>query len=294
MNSLVIQPTSFQELQTYAQLIASSSFCPNAMKGKAGDVLIAIQMGGEVGLSPIQALQNIAVINGKPSIYGDAAMALVQAHPACEDVVEDFCEDTMTATCTVTRKGQKPHTSVFSQKDAEKAKLWGKAGPWTQYTKRMLQMRARGFALRDKFPDALKGLITQEEAQDYPTTVTFSDKPPIKEPQPLSADEETFSLTEGQVKKAEEEQEPIEEDNELIPEIEIIGDKKQPIATKYVEGKDLDTFKDWLKRDGLTQKWTKEQLKKIDIEGIDFIPYQSADSILNRLLRAWQKKGQVK
>ena len=98
MNNLVIQPTTFGELTTYAELIAKSSFCPTAMKGKAGDVLIAIQMGGEVGLSPVQSLQNIAVINGKPSIYGDAAMALVQAHPACEDVVEDFQEDTMTAT----------------------------------------------------------------------------------------------------------------------------------------------------------------------------------------------------
>jgi hypothetical protein len=32
----------------------------------------------------------------------------------------------------------------------------------------MLQMRARGFALRDAFPDVLKGLITAEEAQDMP------------------------------------------------------------------------------------------------------------------------------
>jgi hypothetical protein len=37
----------------------------------------------------------------------------------------------------------------------------------------MLAMRARGFALRDAFPDVLKGLITAEEAQDYPA----EDKP---------------------------------------------------------------------------------------------------------------------
>ena len=48
-----------------------------------------------------------------------------------------------------------------------KAGLWAKSGPWTQYPKRMMQMRARGFALRDKFADALGGLITVEEAQDY-------------------------------------------------------------------------------------------------------------------------------
>jgi hypothetical protein len=56
----------------------------------------------------------------------------------------------------------------FSVSDAKKAGLWGKSGPWTQYPKRMLQLRARGFALRDAFPDVLKGLVTAEEAQDYP------------------------------------------------------------------------------------------------------------------------------
>jgi len=32
----------------------------------------------------------------------------------------------------------------------------------------MLAMRARGFAVRDAFPDALKGVISVDEAEDYP------------------------------------------------------------------------------------------------------------------------------
>jgi len=55
---------------------------------------------------------------------------------------------------------------TFSVKDARLAGLMNKAGPWKQYPKRMLQMRARGFAIRDAFPDALKGVITYEEASD--------------------------------------------------------------------------------------------------------------------------------
>jgi hypothetical protein len=43
-------------------------------------------------------------------------------------------------------------------------------------------MRARGFALRDCFPDVLKGLVTAEEAQDYqtieaPATVARAQEP---------------------------------------------------------------------------------------------------------------------
>ncbi|MGB1409488.1 recombinase RecT, partial [Alloalcanivorax venustensis] len=112
------------------------------------------------------------VINGKPAIYGDALLALVQNHPRFGGHEESFDEQTMTATCTVWRKGEsKQHTQTFSKADAEKAGLWGKQGPWTQYPKRMLMWRARGYALRDKFADALGGLITVEEAQDIPEGV---------------------------------------------------------------------------------------------------------------------------
>ena len=59
--------------------------------------------------------------------------------------------------------------SAFSKEKAMNAKLWGKDGPWKTYPERMLKMRARGFALRDAFADRLKGIITAEEARDYPS-----------------------------------------------------------------------------------------------------------------------------
>jgi hypothetical protein len=98
-------------------------------------------------------------------------MALVQASPVCEDI-EEYFENEGTpnpiAVCVAKRKGRKPVIAKFSVDDAKRAGLWGKSGPWQAYPKRMMQMRARGFALRDAFPDVLKGLITTEEAQDYP------------------------------------------------------------------------------------------------------------------------------
>jgi hypothetical protein len=48
-------------------------------------------------------------------------------------------------------------------------------------------MRARGFALRDAFPDVLKGLITVEEAQDYPDDTAAPQAPQIKHANPLDA-----------------------------------------------------------------------------------------------------------
>lgn len=167
VKTTLLTPSNLKEAMEYATIIANSSMVPKTYQGKAGDILVAVQMGAELGLKPIQALQNIAVINGKPSVYGDALLALVQAHPSFEDIKEWYDEKTNTAFCRVKRKNQTEHTVSFSIEDAKKAGLWGKGGPWTQYPKRMMQMRARGFALRDKFADALGGLITVEEAQDY-------------------------------------------------------------------------------------------------------------------------------
>jgi len=164
-------PTTMGEAVQFSEMLASSSMVPKAYQGKPNDVLVCVQWGYEMGLAPMQALQNIAVINGKPSVYGDAMMALVQSSPVCEDIEEYFEGEGTTnpvAVCVAKRKGRKPVITKFSVEDAKRAGLWGKGGPWTAYPKRMLQMRARGFALRDAFPDVLKGMITVEEAQDYP------------------------------------------------------------------------------------------------------------------------------
>ena len=182
-----LQPANMSEAMEMAQLLAKSQMIPKAYQGKPQDALVAMMMGCELGLNPIQALQNIAVINGKPSIFGDALAALMLNHPAFGGMEESFDDAGMTATCTVWRKGGPRHTQAFSEADARKAGLWGKSGPWAQYPKRMLQMRARGFAIRSQFADALAGLITREEAEDMPVerNITPTPVPEPREPEPM-------------------------------------------------------------------------------------------------------------
>jgi hypothetical protein len=162
-----LTPQNVAEAMQLAELMANSEMVPKDFKGKPGNVLVAVQMGADVGLPPMQAIQNIAVINGRPALWGDAVKAVVLGSPLCLKFEERFDEPTMTAYVTVQRKGHAEVTVTFSQADAEKASLWAKSGPWTQYPKRMLQMRARGFAARDEFADVLKGLSVAEELQDY-------------------------------------------------------------------------------------------------------------------------------
>ena len=172
-SSTKFEPNSFQELILFSDRLARTNFVPKNYRGKPNDILCAIQMGAELGLSPMLSLQNIAVINDRPSIYGDAMLAICKASPLCESIEEYLDGDqsqinTLTAICKVRRRGFKNEiTGSFSWEDAKKAGLATKAGAWLSYPKRMLQMRARGFALRDAFPDLLNGLITREEANDY-------------------------------------------------------------------------------------------------------------------------------
>lgn len=207
--SITLTPQNMTEAMDFAKMLAQSGMVPSNFKGKPQDCLVAMQWGFEVGLQPMQALQNIAVINGKPSIWGDAALALVRSHPDCKGVEEKLEGegDEMRAVCTVMRAhGEMIEKTIryFSVANAKTARLWGKQGPWTQYPERMLAQRARGFALRDAFPDALKGIITREEAEDIPVKPkNITPEPPknqlddIKAPE--SEEQETVVVDTGEV-----------------------------------------------------------------------------------------------
>lgn len=174
---LDLSPQTFEQALTFCDYLAESDLVPKDFKGKPANCLIAIQWGAELGLKPLQALQNIAVINGRAGLWGDAVIALVRSSPLCEYITET--DDGKTATCRVKRRGEGEEVRTFSVDDAKAAGLSGKQGPWTQYPKRMRQMRARAFALRDVFPDVLKGMPIAEELMDI--------DPAAKEPVPRAA-----------------------------------------------------------------------------------------------------------
>lgn len=162
-----LSPQTFDQALTFSKYLADSDLVPKDFKGKPANCLIAMQWGCELGLKPLQAMQNLAIINGRPSLWGDAVIALVRGSALCESVIET--DDGHVATCRVKRRGEAEQFRTFSMEDAKAAGLMGKQGPWTQYPKRMRQMRARAFALRDVFPDVLRGLPVAEELMDTPT-----------------------------------------------------------------------------------------------------------------------------
>lgn len=207
MNVPMLQPQNLQEAMEFSKMIASSEMIPTNYRNKPNDVLCAIQWGNEIGLAPLQALQNIAVINGRPSLWGDSLVAVCKSHPDFRGIEESFIEEEDKAVCVVKRNiaGTIEITKKsFSYKDAQRANLTNKQGPWKQYPTRMLQLRARGFALRDAFPDAIKGIITTEEAMDFPE----EKKPPMKTAEKLN-DTNVIEDIKKEVKSLEDSEKPI-------------------------------------------------------------------------------------
>lgn len=160
-----IIPQTFAEVHQIAEIVYKSGLAPKGFSSAAA-CAVAIMHGAEIGLTPMLALQRIAVINGRPTLWGDGALAIVRASGLCE-YIDEYIEgegDARVAVCDTKRKGDpKGRTTRFSVADAKKAKLWGKAGPWSDYEERMLMFRARAFNLRDVFPDVLGGMYLKEE-----------------------------------------------------------------------------------------------------------------------------------
>jgi len=163
-------PSTFDEAMKLSEVLAGSDLVPKDYKGKPANVFVCIQFGNEIGLKPMQSLQNISVISGRPCLWGDSVLALIQGHKDFEDIIET--DDGTTATCTVMRRNRTPHTATFSIEDSKRAGLAGR-GTWTQYPARMRQMRARAFAIRDTFADVLKGVSFREEVEDIPKEKQF-------------------------------------------------------------------------------------------------------------------------
>lgn len=170
-------PKTLDQLMELALRLSKSTIIPKEYQNKSENILVAIWMGAEIGLNPMQSIQGIAIINGRPCIWGDTLIAKVQESGLLEKFDETFEGDLKTnlvAKCVIKRKGMQNTTErSFSMEDAKRARLWERDN-YQKYPYRMLQMRARGFALRDAFADILKGLYIKEEVEDYATEKDIS------------------------------------------------------------------------------------------------------------------------
>lgn len=169
-----IVPVDFEQAWRLATVFAASGeMVPKTYRDNPNAACMAIMWGMELGISPIQAIQGIAVIGGKPSVWGDLLLALCQTSPKFVDLLEVELRDAngvfLGARAIAKRNGREDVVREFTMQMAVDAGLTMKANmPWQLkgYQPRMCQMRARSWALRDQFADALRGIASADEMQD--------------------------------------------------------------------------------------------------------------------------------
>jgi hypothetical protein len=174
-------PNTFEQTWRVARLIHRAEMAPQDLN-TIEKIMVVLMHGLEVGVSPMQAVQGIALINKRPTIWGDLPLALIFKSGLMEAFKETKVQkdNTTIAICVVKRKGFEQQQGEFSLKQAAEAGLLNKSSTWKLYPDRMLQLRARAFALRDAFPDVLKGLSIGEELEGHTTdAVEVTPQPPV-------------------------------------------------------------------------------------------------------------------
>lgn len=267
--SFMFSPSNIDEVIRFAEFIKHSVMVPQRFRGNSADIVMCMLKCLRLGLDPISGMQHIKAFNDKITMDTDAVMALVMGNPEFEDMEETFDPVTMTATCTVKRKRRTPVTKTFSKKDAIVARLWEKPKtPWIEYPTRMLQMRARGFALRDMFNDVIEGILPYEEVADYNMENDYIDNKPKK----ATKQEPKIKTVEPILVQTEKESVILE------PVFNEIKEKVEPIVKKSPLEKKLKEMEDEMK------DFTIQNVLKIKIE---------EKNVPQDLVGKWLKKENV-
>ncbi len=160
----------FDSILKFTTIVCKTNMVPKTYENKPEDAAVAIVYGSEIGLPPLASLQNIAVVNGMPTVWGDAQLSIVQSSGSYEWHKTSYSgsleDETLNAKFEVKRKDMSESVvKEFSIADAQSANLWGKGGTWKTHPKQMLGYKARAFALREAFADILKGIHSKEEME---------------------------------------------------------------------------------------------------------------------------------
>lgn len=189
-------PTDLDQIWRMARMAVMGKMAPKSLvEGKDPDeatsaCAIAIMAGAELGLTPLMSLRSYAVVNGRPSLWGDGIKAVVRKSGLCEYIRTGHNE--IGGWCEAKRKDtgeDKREEFTFAQ--AAAAGLMKKTGPWSAgYADIMAERRATFRCLNDLFADVLGGLANTEEAMEDGPIVDVTSPPSRPTPPSPPAEDE--------------------------------------------------------------------------------------------------------
>jgi hypothetical protein len=237
-----IELRTFDELFRFSGFVVKSGFAPRGVDTPE-KVFLVLQMGLEIGLSPMAAIQNSMVVNGRPGFFGQLVVGLVQSQPDFVDMKTEYLPnetDCTSVRVTITRKGRSPYSGNYSLADARIAKLLDnpdKKDTWGKNPKTMMFWRAFHRAAII-YSDCIKGLRTVEISQD--------DEPGFdnaKEAKVIKIEKPQFSRSGGQKESA-----SVSQTTETLTPSDADSTPEQPkitdaiIVVNMVKERGLDPF----------------------------------------------------
>jgi outer membrane biosynthesis protein TonB len=183
--------TTIQSQKEYAEILSASNLLPRAYQKQPANVFTAMAMGEALGLKPIEAINSINVIQGKPALSAELMGAMVRR--AGHKLRITCTKNPPTATATLIRRDDPdaPFTVTWDEKAATRAGLWMSSPSWQKYPDQMMRARAITEVCRMGAADALSGFVyTAEELGGEPQDV-FSPSPIV---QPVQAAPETETV----------------------------------------------------------------------------------------------------
>lgn len=162
------EPRDLPSAITLARLISASPLCPPALRGREADVLLVMMTGAEMGLTTMQALRNLHVINGRIGMSAAMIRSRCQSHPDCE-LFEVAEADSTHAAIEVKKRGWSERRLVpWTIEEAERAELVQPDSLWKRWPQEMCVARATTRAATMFFPEVTSGIFAEEDLKTMP------------------------------------------------------------------------------------------------------------------------------
>lgn len=302
-NGFTVVPRTMDDAFSWADRISRSQLIPSAFRtpagapkdaSKAGDVYIACARGAELGMSPIQSLMSINVVNGHATLSTDSKKALCMRYGRIKQEYDES-DGNPKWIVTVKRKDCEDVSISYSARDAAQAGLmavktenitqpdgtqkavsfWcGVNGAWIGYWKRMLLKRAMSWALDEAFPDILNGFGTTEEYEDIkdvkPNFTQPVNEQAIVSNQPQSQQPKTVSKKTRKKKEIEVSIEEVSDDVKEKPGAAVFGLSKEKEELK----KDTNAEHQEVKAEIVEEEKKVESVKVKEVD-----PFAVADDL---------------
>lgn len=177
---------TFNHAQRVAQMLSSSDLVPASYKGNVQNTMIALEMANRVGVSPLAVMQNLHIIQGKPSWSSSFIISAINSSKRFTNLLFKMEGAGDSLSCFAYAKslttGEHVEGPKVTMQMAKEEGWFNKAGSkWKTMPDLMIRYRAAAFFGRLYAPDIIMGMQTAEEVQDVAGKGSDEDRKNISE-----------------------------------------------------------------------------------------------------------------